>query len=121
MREFIWAWLFWAALVFCTLLTASLGIAYWLFSTAPQNPHTPVFAAGFGFAFGFIGLGTLMAIAYDRVAVKMEFTPEVDNEFFRKVIREMPFFFFSLAYFFSLALFIGIFLLMLTYIRNACG
>jgi hypothetical protein len=119
MKEFLWAWLFVGSLAFCTLLTVSLTIAYVLFATAPLNPHTPVFASGFGFAFAFFGLGALMVFAYDRLSIYMEHVSEIDNEFFRKVIREMPFFFFALVYFFLLAVYMGIFLLMLTYIRNA--
>ena len=119
MKEFLWAWLFWGALVFCSVLTTSLFAAYWLFSTAPYNPHTPLFAAGFGFVFGFLGLGAVMIFTYDRISTKMELITEIENEFFRKVIREMPFFFFALSYFFSMALFMGIFLVTLTYIKNS--
>jgi len=59
MKEFIWAWIFWASVVFCSLLGISLTTAYWLYSTAPTNNNTPIFAAGFGFALGFFGLGAM--------------------------------------------------------------
>jgi hypothetical protein len=120
MKEFLWAWIFWASVVFCTLLATSLMVAFWLYSTAPMNDHTPVFAAGFGFAFGFFGLGALTIFAFDRFSKKSLVFKEVENEFFNKVIREMPFFFFALSYFFSLAIYMGIYLLVLSYIRNAC-
>ncbi len=119
MKEFLWGWLFLGSLVFCGLLVGSLLTAYALYTTAPLNPHTPVFAAGFGFAFGFLGLGALCLIFFDKLARKTKLKEETDSEMFKKVVNEMPFFFFSLIYFFSLALFMGIFLLMLSYIRNA--
>lgn len=119
MKEFIWAWLFWASTIFCTLLAFSLGIAYLLYSTAPLNTHTPVFATGFGFAFGFFGLGAVTVFAFDQFSKKNLVFKEVENEFFNKVVREMPFFFFSIAYFFALSIYMGIFMLVLTYIRNS--
>ncbi|RCK80884.1 MAG: hypothetical protein OZSIB_2772 [Candidatus Ozemobacter sibiricus] len=120
MKEFLWGWLFLGSLVFCGLLVASLLTAYALYSTAPLNPHTPIFAAGFGFAFGFLGLGALCLIFFDKLSRKTKVKKEEpESELFKKVVNEMPFFFFSLIYFFSLALFMGIFLLMLSYIRNA--
>jgi len=119
MKEFLWGWIFYGSLVFCGLLVASLLAAYALFSTAPLNPHTPVFAAGFGFAFGFLGLGALTLIFFDKLSRKAKFSEEPDSEIFKRVVTEMPFFFFSLVYFFSMALFMGIFLLMLSFIHNA--
>jgi len=119
MKEFLWAWLFWASLVFCGLLAASLLTAFWLFSTAPMNPHTAIFASGFGFAFGFLGLGAFTLILFDKLSRRLEQNPHHDGEFFQKLIREMPFLFFTLIYFFAMAGFIGIFLLMLSYIKTA--
>ena len=119
MKEFIWAWIFWASVVFCTLLGVSLIVAFMLYSTAPQNMYTPVFAAGFGFALGFFGLGAIMVFAFDRFSSKNTIFKEVENEFFNKVIKEMPFLFFALLYFFSLSVYMCLFLLVLTYIRNS--
>jgi len=121
MKEFLWAWLFWLAFVFCGLLAFSLLLAWAFFSTAPNNPHTPVFAIGFGFALGFIGLGALTVFFYDRLVKHNELIGEEDGELLRKIVREMPFFFFSLVYFFVLAVYMGVFILMLPFIRNACG
>lgn len=119
MKVFLWSWIFWLSVIFCTLLVTSLLIAYWLYSTAPQNEHTPVFATGFGFAFGFFGLGAVTLIAFEHFSKKNIIFKEVENEFFNRVIREMPFFFFSLMYFFSLSVYMGIFLLVLSYVRNS--
>ena len=121
MKEYLWRWIFWASMVYCGLLATSLIVAYVLFSTAPNNQNTPVFAIGFGLAFGFFGLGSLTLILFERISRKMDDTPEEEGEFMLKVIRETPFFSFSLLYFFGLALFMGIFMLMLSYIRNACS
>jgi len=120
MKEFLWSWLFWISLVFCSILCTGLVAAFVLFSTAPNNPHTPIFAAGFAFTFGFLGLGALTFFFFDKISRKMDTTPDVDGEFFKKVVKEMPFFFFSLSYFFALAIYMAIFLLMLPYIKNAC-
>jgi len=120
MKEFIWAWLFWASVAFCGLLSISLLVAYTLYSTAPMNSYTPVFASGFGFALGFFGLGAITVFAFDTFARKNLILKEVENEFFNKVIKEMPFFFFALLYFFSMSIYMGMFLLVLTYIRNSC-
>ncbi|MBF0501228.1 MAG: hypothetical protein HQM09_13905 [Candidatus Riflebacteria bacterium] len=121
MKEYLWSWIFGVSLVFCTLLTASLLIAFKLYSTAPQNANTPVFAIGFGFAFGFIGLGASTFLLYDRLVRKLDLIGEDEGELVRKVVREMPFFFFSILYFFILALYMGIFMLMIPFIRTACG
>ncbi len=106
-------------MVFCTILSVSLVTAYILFSTAPFNPHTSIFAAGFGFAYGFLGLGALTLIFFDRIGKHLKKTGENEAEFFKKVIKEMPFFFFSLLFFFGLAIYMGIFILVLGYIKNA--
>ena len=119
MKEFLWAWLFWTSTIFCTLLASSLMIAYWLYSTAPLNPHTQVFAAGFGFALGFFGLGAVTIFAFDRFSQKNLVFIEVENELFNRVIRELPFFFFSVVYFFALSVYMGIFMLVLSYIQNS--
>lgn len=121
MKEYLWRWLFWGSLVFCGLLAAALLIAFWLYSTAPHNPNTPIFGIGFGFAFGFIGLGSLTLILFDRISKRLDTTKEEDGEFVRRIVRETPFFSFSLLYFFSLAMFMAIFMMMIPYIRNACG
>lgn len=121
MKEYLWRWLFWASLVFCSLLATSLLIAYWLFSTAPHHPNTPVFAVGFALTFGFIGLGSLTMLLFSRISRRLDATPEEEGELFRKLVRESPFFAFSLLYFFSLLVFMGIFLLMIPYIKNACA
>lgn len=121
MKEFIWAWIFWASVVFCSLLGVSLTTAYWLYSTAPMNNNTPIFAAGFGFALGFFGLGAMTVFVFDRFSRKNVIFKEVENEFFNKVIREMPFFFFAIAYFFSMAVYMALFLLILSYIQNSCA
>ena len=120
MKEFIWSWIFWASSAFCTLLGVSLIVAYALYSTAPQNIYTPVFAAGFGFSLGFFGLGAILVFAYDRFSNMNPIFKEIDNEFFNKVIKEMPFLFFAMLYFFSLLLYMVFFLLVLTYIGNTC-
>jgi hypothetical protein len=120
MKEFVWSWIFWASVVFCSLLAISLLIAYWLYSTAPNNPHTPIFAAGFGFAFGFFGLGAMVVFAFDRFSRKNLVFKEIENELFNKVIKEMPFFFFAVLYFFSMSIYMGFFVLVLSYIKNAC-
>lgn len=120
MKEFVWAWIFWASVVFCGLLTISMVAAFSLYSTAPQNIYTPVFAAGFGFVLGFFGLGAVIVFAFDKFSTTPIIFKEVENEFFNKVIKEMPFFFFALLYFFSLSIYMGLFLLVLTYIRNSC-
>lgn len=121
MKEFLWSWIFWASFIFCTLLSSSLIVAYSLFSTAPHNPNTPIFAIGFGFAFGFIGLGGFTVMFFDRLTHKVDVLEEAEGELFKKVVKEMPFFFFALIYFFSLALFMGMLLLMIPFIRNACS
>lgn len=121
MREYIWRWLFWSSVVFCGLLSSGLVVAYILYSAAPHNPNTPVFAMGFGFTFGFIGLSALTVILFDRVSKRLDTTPEEEGELMKRLARETPFFTFSLLLFFSLALFMGIFMLMLPYIRNACS
>ena len=121
MKEFIWAWFFWFSVVFCTLLTTSLMVAYWLYSTAPSNANTPLFASGFGFILGFIGLGAMTIFVFDKFSQKNVIFKEVENEFFNKVIREMPFFFFALSYFFTMSVYMGMFLLILSYVKNACA
>ncbi len=121
MKEYFWRWLFWGSVIYCGLLAISLIVAYLLFSTAPNSPNTPVFAIGFGFAVGFVGLGAVTLLLFDRLSKKLDITPEEEGELFRKVIRETPFFSFSLLYFFALGLFIGIIMLMIPYIRNACA
>lgn len=118
MKEFVWSWFFWLSFVFCSLLAVSLVIAYWLYSTAPQNQHTPIFATGFGFVLGFFGLGVLTASAFEHFSKKNLIFKEFENEFFNRVIREVPFLFFALFYFFSLSLYIGIFMLVLGYIEK---
>lgn len=120
MKEFIWSWIFWGSVVFCSLLATSLIIAFWLYSTAPGNPHTPIFASGFGFSMGFFGLGALLVFVFDRFSKKNLVFKEVENEFFNKVIKEMPFFFFAVLYFFSLSVYMGMFLMVLSYIETAC-
>ncbi|HNX74600.1 MAG TPA: hypothetical protein PLM07_10655 [Candidatus Rifleibacterium sp.] len=119
MKEFVWAWIFWASVVFCGLLAFSMGIAYLLYSTSPQNIYTPVFAFGFGSALGFFGLGALLVFVFDRFSTKNPIFKEVENEFFNKVIKEMPFFFFAMLYFFAMAIYMGLFLLVMTFIRNS--
>ncbi|HOY66306.1 MAG TPA: hypothetical protein PLP29_05405 [Candidatus Ozemobacteraceae bacterium] len=121
MKEFLWAWLFWASVVFCSLLVISLGASWLLFSAAPNHQHTWIFATGFGFSFGFIGLGALTVFVFDKFSRKFRPKEEVEGEFFRKIVRESPFFFFTLLFFFSMALYIGILLLMLPYIKTAVG
>ncbi|MFZ2958997.1 MAG: hypothetical protein WA705_19085 [Candidatus Ozemobacteraceae bacterium] len=121
MKEFAWAWVFWITTAFCSLLVVSLLIAFKLFQTAPQNANTPVFAIGFGFVFGFVGLGASTLFFYDRLVRRLDVTKEEDGELVRKVIRETPFFFFSLIYFFVLAVYMGVFMLMIPFIRAACG
>lgn len=118
MKEFLWKWLFWASAAFCGLLTLSLLVAYLLYSTAPSNTYTPLFASGFGFTIGFFGLGAVVVFFFDKLSKKTIIFEEVENELFNRVIREMPFFFFALLYFFSLTAYFGIFLLSLTYIEG---
>lgn len=120
MKEFVWKWLFWASLVFCFSLALSLCVAYLLYNTAPHNEYTPLFASGFGFAVGFFGLGGIIFFLFDRLSNMEPILKEVENEFFNKVLKELPFLFFALLYFFSLALYVGLFLLILTYIKNSC-
>lgn len=120
MKEFLWGWLFIGSLVFCSLLVISLLIAYALYSTAPLNPHTPVFSIGFGLTFGFIGLAALTVIFFDKLSKKVYSKQEAESELFKKVVNESPFFFFSLLYFFMLTIYISIFLLLQSYIRHAC-
>ena len=118
MKEFVWKWLFWASVVFSLTLSLALLAAYLLYSTAPSNEYTPMFASGFGFALGFFGLGSVIFFLFDRLS-NMEPVFDVDNEIFNKVIRELPFLFFALLYFFSLAVYMGFFLVVLNYIRNS--
>ena len=120
MKDFIWIWLFWASVVFCSLLSISLLIAYLLYTTAPNNEYTPVFASGFGFAIGFFGLGAVIFFMFDKLTNREPLIKALDNEFVNVVIKELPFLFFSLLYFFSLALYVGLFMLVLNYIRNSC-
>ena len=121
MKDFLWAWLFWASTIFCTLLAVSLLAAWLLFSTAPHHQHTWIFSAGFGFVFGFIGIGSLTLFVFDRFSRKFREKEEAEGELFRKIIRETPFFFFTLFFFFAMALYTGILLLMLPYIKTAAG
>ena len=120
MKVFIWKWLFWSSLVFCSLLSISLIIAYLLYTTAPNNEYTPVFASGFGFAIGFFGLGGIIFFLFDKLSNMEPILKDVDNEFFNKVIRELPFLFFALLYFFTLSVYVGLFMLILNYIKNSC-
>jgi hypothetical protein len=83
--------------------------------------YSQVFAAGFGFALGFFGLGAVSVFFFVIFSRKYLIFQEVENELFNKVIREIPFFFFALMYFFTLSVYMGIFLLVLTYIRNSCA
>lgn len=117
----MWRWLFIGTFIFFGLLSASLLIAFWLYSTAPHNPNTPVFAIGFGLAFGFIGIGIMVLLAFERISKKFDMHAEEDGELMRKIMKESPFFSFSLLYFFALGFYMSIFLLMLPYIRNACA
>lgn len=120
MKVFIWKWLFWSSLVFCSLLSISLIIAYLLYTTAPNNEYTPVFASGFGFAIGFFGLGGIIFFLFDKLSNMEPILKDIDNEFFNKVIRELPFLFFALLYFFTLSVYVGLFMLILNYIKNSC-
>ena len=121
MKEYLWRWLFWGSLIYCGLLALSLVVAFLLFSTAPHSPNTPIFAIGFSFAVGFFGLGAMTFILFDRISKRIDITPEEEGEMFRKIVRETPFFSFSLLYFFGLGLFMGIIMLMIPYITNACS
>ncbi len=120
MKVFIWKWLFWSSLVFCSLLSISLIIAYLLYTTAPNNEYTPVFASGFGFAIGFFGLGGIIFFLFDKLSNMEPILKDIDNEFFNKVVRELPFLFFALLYFFTLSVYVGLFMLILNYIKNSC-
>lgn len=120
MKEFIWKWLFWASVIFCVLLSISLWVAYLLYSTAPNNEYTPVFASGFGFAIGLFGLAAIIFFLFDKLTNMEPITKETDNELFNKIIKETPYFFFTILYFFTLALYMGLFMLVLTYIKNSC-
>lgn len=119
MKEFIWKWIFWASVVFCSSLSISLLIAYLLYSTAPSNEYTPVFASGFGFAIGFFGLGGVIFFLFDKLS-NIEPVFDMDNEIFNKVVKELPFLFFALLYFFTLAVYMGLFMIVITYIKNSC-
>ena len=121
MRPQLWGWLFAGSLAFCTMLALALLIAFALFKVAPHNEHTPLFATGFGFTIGFIGLGTLTLLLFDRMARRLDLLRDREGDLMRKVVRESPFFFFSLMFFFLLAAFIGFFVLMLPYIKHACS
>ena len=121
MKEFLWAWIFGFTTVFCTLLAISLGVAYLLFSTAPNTQYTPVFSIVFVFVCGFVGLASITFIFYDRMVKRLDTLADEEGELMRKVIREAPFFFFSMLFFFSMAIYMGIFMLMVPYIRTACG
>lgn len=121
MKEYFWRWLFWGSVIYCGLLAFALVVAYWLYSTAPNSPNTPVFAIGFGFAIGFVGLGAVVLLLFDRISKRLDVTPEDEGELFRKIVRETPFFSFSLLYFFALGFFVGIIMLMIPYISNACS
>ena len=120
-KEFVWAWIFGLSTVFCSLLAASLWVAYLFFSTAPHNQYTPVFAIGFGFVFGFIGLASITFVFYDRLVKKLDLVSEEEGELVRKVVRETPFFFFSILFFMAMAMYMGFFMLMIPFIRTACG
>jgi hypothetical protein len=121
MRPYMWGWLFAGSLAFCGLLALGLLIAFALFYVAPHNQHTPLFAAGFGFTLGFIGLGTMTVLFFDRITRRLDLLQDREGDLLRKVVKESPFFFFSLLYFFMLAAFIGFFLMMLPYIKHACA
>ena len=119
MKEFLWKWLFVASVVFFGLLIISLLIAYALYSASPDNEYTPVFALGFGFALGFFGLGAVTLSAFDKLITQPIIFEETDHEIFNRIIQEAPFFFFSLQFFFSLVAYMGIFLMVISYIRNS--
>ncbi|MBF0543985.1 MAG: hypothetical protein HQM08_06120 [Candidatus Riflebacteria bacterium] len=121
MKEFLWYWFFSMTFAFTLLLACSLLLAYALFSAAPYHPHTPFFAIGFGFCFGFLGLGSLTFLFYDRLTKKIAIISEEEGELVKKVVKEAPFFFFSLIFFFSLAAFISLFMFMIPFIKDACG
>ncbi len=120
MKEFIWRWLFWASATFFSLLSISLLAAYALYTTAPTNCYTHVFASGFGFILGFLGLGFAYAYLFDKLNSTPIIFKESDNEIFNRVIKEAPFFFFALLFFFSIVLYMGLFLLVLSYVKNSC-
>ncbi len=120
MKEFIWKWLFWASVVFCSMLVASLLIAYLLYTTAPSNEYTPIFASAFGFAIGFFGLGGTIFFLFDKLSNMEPIIKDVDNQYFNIAIKELPFLFFALLYFFSLAVYMGIFMMVLNYVKNSC-
>ena len=118
-KEFLWAWIFVLTTAFCLLLAITLGVTYLFFSTAPSNQYTPVFAIGF--IFGFTGLASITFLFYDRLVKKLDLLSDEEGELMRKVVREAPFFFFSLLFFFAMAMYMGFFMLMVPYIRTACG
>jgi hypothetical protein len=120
MKEFIWRWFFWASVVFFSLLSVSSIAAYALYNTAPDNAYTQVFASGFGFVLGFIGLAFVNVYLFDKLNTTPIIFRESDNEIFNRVIQEAPFFFFALLFFFSIVLYMGIYLLVLSYVKNAC-
>lgn len=119
MKEFLWRWLFWASTVFFGLLVISLLIAYSLYSASPDNEYTPIFACGFGFMLGFIGLGSVTLAAFDKLNTTPIIFSDTDNETFNRVLKEAPFFFFALQFFFSFVIYMGLFLLVLSYVRNS--
>ena len=120
MKEFIWKWAFWGSVLFFGILSVSLLISYTLYTTAPENTYTPVFASGFGFVFGFFGLGFITLYTFDKLETSPLIYKETENEILNRVIKEAPFFFFALTFFFSMVVYMGIFLLVLSYIRNSC-
>ena len=120
MKEFVWKWMFLASAVFCFSLALSLGIAYWLFKTAPGNEYTLLFASGFGFAIGFFGLGAVVCFLFDKLSNMEPIFEEKESEIFTKILKELPFLFFALLYFFALAVYLGLFLIILTFIKNSC-
>lgn len=119
MKEFVWKWLFLASLVFCFSLTLSSLIAFWLYKTAPTSEYTQLFASGFGFAIGFIGLGAVVCYLFDRLSHMEPVFTETANEIVNKVLKELPFLFFALLYFFGLAIYTGLFIIILTYIKSS--
>ncbi len=121
MRPFLWGWLFAGSLLFCGLQVVALLIAFTLFYVAPHNEHTPVFATGFAFTLGFLGLGTMTVLFFERIGRRVDLLRDREADLMRKIIKESPFFFFSLLYFFLLAAYIGFFVLMLPYIKHACA
>ncbi|MBF0409351.1 MAG: hypothetical protein HQM10_18570 [Candidatus Riflebacteria bacterium] len=119
MKQFLWFWFFSVSFVFTGILAISLGLSYILFSTAPHNPYTPVFAIAFGFIFGFTGLASLTFLFYDGLVNKLNFFEEEEGELVKKVVREAPFFFFSLIFFFIMGLYMGVYMMIINFIRNA--